>query len=168
MPSRERIARKEERELHEHAAELTADIMATMTDEIEAMRRNLPARQKLYRAAQLRKWRDEHPERCKEHYKRYRETHRAQRNAYVRHKNSTDPEFHAKLMAKHQRWRVNRSEEDKEKERESNRRYYAEHREEILAKKREYERRYYAEHREEILAKKRAKAAEKRREKTNG
>lgn len=148
MPSRERIARKEERELHELAPELTADIMANMADEIEAMRRNLPARERMYRYAKLREWREEHPERCKEHYKRYRETHREQRNAYVRRKNRTDPEFHAKLMARHQRWRVNRSEEDKEKERESNRRYYAEHREEILARRR-------------------AKAAERRKEKTD-
>ena len=148
MPTRERIARKEERELHEHAAELTADIMASMTDEIAAMRRNLPARQKLYRAAQLEKWKREHPERVKESKHRYDRTHREQRNAYVRMKNRTDPEFHEKCRARHQRWRVNRSEEDKEKERESNRRYYAAHREEILARRR-------------------AKAAERRKEKTD-
>lgn len=149
MPSRERIARKEERELHEHAAELTADIMTSMADEIEAMRRNLPARQKLYRAAQLEKWKREHPERVKESKHKYDRTHREQRNAYVRRKNRTDPEFHEKCRARHQRWRLNRSEEDKEKEREANRRYYHAHREEILAKKR-------------------AKAAEKRKEKTDG
>ena len=148
MPSRERRIRREDKELHEHAAELTAYIMASMTEEIEAMRRNLTARERMYRAAKLREWREEHPERCKEHYKRYRETHREQRNAYVRRKNRTDPEFHEKCRARHQRWRVNRSEEDKEKERESNRRYYAEHRDEILAKRR-------------------AKAAERRKEKTN-
>ena len=149
MPSRERRTRREDKELHEHAAELTADIMASMTDEIEAMRRNLPARERMYRAAQLNKWKREHPERVKEAKHKYDRTHRKQRNAYVRRKNRTDPEFHEKCRARHQRWRVNRSEEDKEKERESNRRYYAEHREEILARRR-------------------ARAAEKRREKTNG
>lgn len=147
MPTREQRAREEERELHEHATELTADIMATMADEIEAMRRNLPARHKLYRAAQTAKWRKEHRERVLEYKRRYEKSHREQKNAYIRRKNRTDPEFHAKLMAKHRRWRLNRSEEAKQRER-------------------DYQRRYYAEHREEILAKKRAKAAEKRKGKT--
>lgn len=148
MPTRERIARKEERELHELAPELTADIMASMTDEIEEMRRNLPARQKMLHAAQTAKWCREHPERVKEYHRRYDRTHRKQRNAYVRRKNRTDPEFHAKLRAKHKRWRENRSEEDKQRERENNMRYYYEHREEINARRR-------------------AKAAERRKDKTD-